>query len=374
MDHPNRFYETIVIGGGQAGLATGFYLKQHGQNFIILDANERTGDSWRNRWDSLHLFTPARYDGLPEMPFPASAFTFPTKDKMADYLESYAAHFDLPVQTGVRVEHLTQDNGRFQLAAGDMKFEADNVVVAMSEWQKPRVPSFADELDPGIIQMHSSEYQNPLQLQEGNVLLVGAGNSGAEIAMDIVPEHSVWLSGRDNGHVPFRIGGFAYRLITARLFAEVLFRRVLTINTPIGRKARQNFLNKGLPLVRTKPKDLAAAGVQRVPRTTGVQDGLPRLEDGHVLEVTNVIWCTGYLPGFSWIELPVFGDDGPIYERGVVANMPGLYFVGQTFLFSPASSMIHGVGKDAEYIVKALQSRQQAVRQKAGEYNAFPTT
>jgi putative flavoprotein involved in K+ transport len=359
MNNPPRRHNTIVIGGGQAGLATGYFLKQHGQDFVILDENERTGDSWRKRWDSLRLFTPARFDGLPGMPYPASAYTFPTKDEMADYLEAYAARFDLPVQTGIKVERLSRADGQFMIEVGDLRFEADNVIVAMSNWQKPRVPEFAQDLVPSIVQMHSSEYQNPSQLRDGGVVIVGAGNSGGEIALEVSRSHPVWLSGRETGHIPFEIGGFAYRLFLARLIGRVLFHHLLTLKTPIGRKARPKLLSRGQPLVRVKPKVLVEAGIQRVPRTSGVQGGLPLLEDGQVLDVANVIWCTGFHPSFSWIDLPIFGKQEPVHERGIVIGQPGLYFVGLTFLFAASSSMIHGVGRDAEYVVKAIRARQQ---------------
>jgi putative flavoprotein involved in K+ transport len=360
-------YDIVIIGGGQAGLATGYYLKQQGQDFVILDANERTGDSWRGRWDSLRLFTPARFDGLPGLPFPDRPYAFPTKDEMADYLENYAARFDLPVRTGVRVDSLSRIDGRFVLTARDLRFEAENVVVAMSNWQKPRVPAFARDLDPGIVQLHSSEYCNPSQLRDGDVLIVGAGNSGAEIALDVARHgHSVWLSGRDTGHIPFEIGGFAYRLFLATLVGRVLFHYLLTLKTPIGRKARVKLLSHGQPLVRTKPRDLVAAGVQRLPRTTGVRDGLPMLEDGRVLDVANVIWCTGFHPGFSWIDLPSIEQQGPLHKRGVAIGEPGLYFVGLSFLFAVSSSMIHGVGRDAEYVARAIQARQRRLRESEG--------
>jgi putative flavoprotein involved in K+ transport len=359
-------YDTIVIGGGQAGLSTGYFLRQHGDNFVILDANEQVGDAWRKRWDSLRLFTAARYDGLVGMPFPAPAQAFPTKDEMADYLEAYAARFDLPIRTGVRVDRLSKHDGRFVVAAGSQRFEAKQVVVAMSNYQQPRVPPFARELDPGLVQLHSSAYRNPSQLQAGGVLVVGAGNSGAEIALEVVRGHPTWLSGRHPGHIPFRIEGAASRFVLSHLVARVLFHRVLTVETPLGRKMRQKGLSHGLPLVRTKPNDLAAAGVQRVPRTVGVRDGLPVLEDGRVLEVANVIWCTGFDPGFAWIDLPVFGDEGPRHERGVVAAEPGLYFVGLHFLYAASSSMIHGVARDAQYVVQAIQARRHPAPQTAG--------
>lgn len=350
-------YDTIVIGGGQAGLSTGYFLKQHGRDFVILDANERIGDSWRKRWDSLRLFTPARYDGLVGMPFPAPAYTFPTKDEMADYLEAYASRFELPVRTGIRVDCLTREGDRFVVTAGGLRFEADNVVVAMATFQSPRVPAFAQELDPGIVQLHSSEYHNLSQLREGGVLLVGAGNSGSEIALEVARAHPTWLSGRDTGHVPFRIDGAAARLFLTRLVLRGLFHRVLTVNTPIGRKVRPKVLSEGGPLIRVKPRDLTAARVERVPRTEGVRDGLPVLEDGRVLDVANVIWCTGFHPGFSWIALPILGGEEPLHERGVVASEPGLYFVGLTFLYAFSSTMIHGIERDAEHVVQTIAAQ-----------------
>jgi putative flavoprotein involved in K+ transport len=359
MNNPTHTYDTIVIGAGQSGLATGYFLQQEGRDFVILDANPRIGDAWRNRWDSLRLFTPARYDGLAGMPFPASPHSFPTKDEMADYLETYAAHFKLPVRTGVRVDHLTRKGNRFMLSAGDQRFEADNVVVAMATFQKPRIPDFTRELDPGIRQIHSVDYRNPDQLQDGSVLIVGAGNSGAEIAMEVSQNHQTWLSGRDTGHVPFRIEGAAARIILLRLVLRGLFHHLLTINTPLGRKIRPEFLSEGGQLIRTKPEDLAEAGVKRVPRTEGIQNGLPLLEDGRVLEVANVIWSTGFTPGFSWIDLPIMGELEPKHRRGVVQSQPGLYFVGLSFLYALSSTMIQGVSRDAEYIVKQIAARSE---------------
>ena len=348
--------QTIVIGGGQAGLSVGYHLARQGLPFVILDANERIGDAWRKRWDSLRLFTPARYDGLAGLPFPAPPHTFPTKDEMAAYLESYAAHFDLPVRTGVKVDRLSRQGERFLLTAGDQRFEAENVVVAMAKYQQPRVPPFAHELDPGIVQLHSSAYRNPAQLQDGDVLIVGAGNSGSEIALEAARSHRTWMSGQDTGHVPFRIEGAGARILLRPLF-RVVFHRVLTVDTPIGRKIRPKVITRGHALIRVKPKDLAAAGIARIPKTVGVRDGLPLLEDGRVLEVANVIWCTGFHYGFSWIDLPVMGEHEPLHERGIVPSQPGLYFVGLEFLYAFSSTMIHGVGRDAERIAKAIAAR-----------------
>lgn len=349
--------QTIVIGGGQAGLSVGYHLARHGLPFAILDANQRIGDSWRKRWDSLRLFTPARYNGLVGMPFPASPHTFPTKDEMGAYLEAYAAHFNLPVRTGVKVNRLSRKGDRFVVEAGDKTFEAENVVVAMSNYQKPLVPPFADELDPEIVQLHSSAYRNPSQLQPGGVLIVGAGNSGSEIAKELAPRHRTCMSGRDVGHIPFRIEGVAARVLLIRLVLRFLFHRILTVKTPVGRKARPKIISQGGPLVRVKPRDLAAAGIERLPRTVGVRDGMPLLEDGRTLDVANVVWCTGFRPGFSWIDLPILGEREPMHRSGVVEEQPGLYFVGLHFLHSLSSAMIHGVGRDAARIVEHIASR-----------------
>lgn len=352
---------TIVIGGGQAGLSVGYWLARHDVPFLILDASARIGDAWRSRWDSLRLFTPARFDGLAGMPFPAHPEYFPTKDEMADYLEAYAARFELPVRSGVRVDRVTREGDRFVVRAGGLRFEADNVVVAMASYQEPRVPAFADELDPSIVQLHSADYRNPSQMRAGDVLLVGAGNSGSEIAMELARTHRVWMSGRDTGHIPFRIEGFLGRKLLGRLVLRVLFHRVLTVDTPIGRRARPKILVEGGPLVRVKPQDLEAAGVQRAPRTAGVRDGRPVLDDGRVLDVANVVWCTGFHPGFSWLDMPVHGPHEPLHESGIVPSRPGLYFVGLHFQHSLSSTMIHGVERDAKRIAEACYGARTAL-------------
>ena len=347
---------TIVIGGGQSGLSVAYHLARRGIPFQILDANQRIGDAWRNRWDSLCLFTPARYAGLPGFPFPARGDVFPTKQEMADYLESYAAHFRLPVQTGVKVDGLSKQGDRFVVTAGNRRFESRNVVVAMANFQVPRRPGLARDLDPGIVQMHSHEYRNPLQLQDGGVLIVGAGNSGADIGMEVVQTHPTWMSGKESGHIPFPIDG---AIAQHFLWSVVRFlgHHVLTVSTPIGRKLRPKLLVGAAPLIRVKPQDLVNAGIERVPRVVGVRNRRPLLADDRTLDVKNVIWCTGYRPGFSWIDLPIFGEDGrPMHERGVVSRVPGMYFVGLHYLYAMTSATVVGVGRDAEHIARAIES------------------
>lgn len=358
-DHRTERINTVVVGAGQAGLSVGYHLSRLGVPFVILEGNARIGDPWRRRWDSLRLFTPAKFDSLAGLPFPAPPNYFPTKDEMADYLESYARQFALPVRTGVRVERLSRQGDRFLVVAGDRRFEADNVVVAMANHQKPRTPSFATDLDPAIVRLHSFEYRNPSQLQPGPVLVVGAGNSGSELAKEAVRAgHQTWMVGRDVGQIPFRIAGLAGRLILVRLVLRGLFYRVLTVDTPVGRRVRPKLLHGGGPLIRVRRKDLAAMGVQFGPKVAGVRNGLPQLEDGRVLDVKNVIWCTGFHPGFSWIDLPVFDSYGePRHEGGVVASEPGLYFVGLHFLYALSSEMVHGVGRDAGRIAARIARR-----------------
>lgn len=345
-------YDVVVIGGGQAGLAMGYQLAQRGISFVILEAHERIGDSWRKRWDSLRLFTPAKYDSLAGMPFPAAGFSFPTKDEMANYLESYARTFRLPVMTGTRVTHLTRD-GNFKLTTTRGLLEARQVVVAMSTFQRPRVPPFAGELSPEVRQATSFDYRNPASLPDGAVLVVGAGNSGAEIALDLARTHRVYLSGRDVGQIPFRIESFVARALVPLVF-RVVFHRILTIRTPMGRKARKRMLTTGGPLIRFKREDLTAARVERVGRVAGVRDGKPLLEDGRVLEVASVVWCTGLEPGFSWIDLDVHGDIEPKHAGGVVPDVPGLYFLGLMFLYAGSSVMVHGVSRDAARIADVI--------------------
>jgi putative flavoprotein involved in K+ transport len=355
--HESKRIQTIVIGGGQAGLSVGYHLAKRGIPFLILDANQRIGDAWRNRWDSLRLFTLARYTGLPGFPFPARGYAFPTKEQMADYLESYAERFQLPVRTGVRVDGLSREGDHFVVTAGGLSFEAQQVVVAMANYQTPRVPVFARDLDPTILQMHSHGYRNPGQLKEGGVLVVGVGNSGADIGMEVVRSHKTWISGKESGHIPFPIDSALSRFFLVRL-VRFFGHHVLTMSTPIGRKLRPKLLGRAAPLVRVKPEDLTAAGIERVPRVIGVRNGRPLLADDRVLDVANVIWCTGYDPGFSWIDLPIFGEDGrPMHERGVVTHAPGIYFVGLHYLYSMTSATVIGVGRDAERIANAIELR-----------------
>jgi putative flavoprotein involved in K+ transport len=281
---------------------------------------------------------------------------------MADYLEAYARRFELPVQGGVRVNDLSREGGRFVLTSDAQRFEADNVVVAMANYQVPRRPPFAGELDPRIVQLHAHDYRNPSQLQSGNVLVVGVGNSGADISVETAQTHPTFLSGKETGHIPFRIDSVLGRFVLVRL-VRFVGHHVLSLRTPIGRRLRPKLLHGAAPLIRVRPRELAAAGVMRVPRVVGVRDGRPLLADGRTLDVANVVWCTGYDPGFSWIQLPVFGEDGsPRHQRGIVPEVPGLYFLGLHYLYSMTSATVLGISRDAEHVARAIESRTQERR------------
>jgi putative flavoprotein involved in K+ transport len=350
-------FDTVIVGAGQTGLAAGYYLKRQRQTFVILDGEERVGDPWRKRWPSLRLYTPAKYDRLPGMPFPAGRSTFPSTNDMADYLEAYSARFELPVRSGVHIDRLSHDGECYVLSAGERRFEADNVVVATGVMQVPVVPNFAAELDPRITQLHSSDYRSAAQLRPGAALVVGASHSGGDIAFEIASEHRTILSGPSTGQAPFSVESRWARALSP-LF-KFLATRVLTVDTPIGRKVRPEIRSHGAPLLRVRSADLAAAGVERVfARTAGVRAGLPELEDGRVLEVANVIWCTGFRPDYSWIALPLEYEDGyPRQYRGAVASLPGLYFLGMLFLHSFSSMLVLGAGRDAKRVVKQIAAR-----------------
>jgi len=348
--------DTVVVGGGQAGLAMGYYLRDRGRECLILDAGEQVGDAWRGRWDGLRLFTPAALSSLPGLPFPSPGGYFPAKDEMADYLEGYAGKFDLPVRLGRRVDSLRRNGNAYLVSAGDERYLAENVVVATGPYHTPRVPAFAAQLDPSITQLHSSDYRNPGQLPEGDVLVVGAGNSGAEISLKLAATRHTYLSGRETGNMP---GGVSEHRLSRRLLFGWridwwLIGRVTT-DTRLGRRAREFDRRQGTPLIRLGPKDLSAAGVERVPRVEGVVDGKPRLAGGRVLEVGAVVWATGFVPDFAWIELPIFDEEGyPIHHRGVIGAAPGLYFLGLPFQHTFLSATVGGVGKEVRHVADHL--------------------
>ena len=358
LPHTPQHIETLIIGAGQAGLATGYHLRREGRPFLVVDAHDRVGDNWRHQWDTLRLYTPARYDGLPGMSFPAPPWSYPAKDEVADFLESYAVHFDLPVRTGTRVLRLAAQGDGFVATLDDGVITCDNVVVATGSFGRtPYVPDVAAELDPRITQLHSSEYRRPDQVGPGTVLVVGASHSGHDIAYELAATHPTVLSGRDCGQIPVRLD--SPRMKVAFPVMAFAFKHVLTRRTPMGRKEMPEVRLHGGPALRVKREDLAARGVQRFEaRVTGVEGGRPVLEDGRVIDAQTVVWCTGFRQVFDWIDLPIFDDHGwPQEYRGVVDASPGLFFCGLSFQYAFASMVFLGVGRDAEHVACRIVER-----------------
>ena len=344
-------FDTVVIGGGQAGLAAGHHLAARDIDSVILTEESRVGDNWRRRWDSLRLFTPAAYSGLPGLPFPASPSHLADKDEVADYLERYAERFDLPVRPRSRVEKLSWDGEHFVLEAGDSVLEAKTVVVATGPFQKPRLPSFAAHLSTDIHQLHSSQYRNPWDLPDGPALVVGAGNSGAQIALELARFRKVWLSGRDTGHMPRRLLG---RDIFDWLWPVI---SLATADRWLGQALRTKAQRGGDALIGIPEEILTEAGVVRLGRLAEERAGWP-VCGGEVVQSRVIVWSTGFAPDYGWLDLPVFGDDGyPRHRRGVATDTPGLYFLGLRFQHRMSSSLIGGVGADAQYIAEQIAGR-----------------
>ena len=349
-----NYWGTIIVGAGQAGLAAGYHLLKSNEDFVIIDANTRVGDSWRKRWDSLRLFTPSQVDGLPGFPFPASKGTMPSKDEMADYLESYSDKFNLPVRLGQRVNHIARNHSGFEVSTEKGMLKCEKVIVATGTNPIPRIPDFAKDLDKHIHQIHSSTYLNPDSLPPGNVLVVGAGTSGVEIAIELAGSRQTFISGHPTFHIPDAVFRYAGRLYW--WFAG----NVLAINTPVGRKARKKIVSGGGPLVNVSVKDLVAAGVEQVPRVAGVEKGHPILEDGRTIQVSSVLWATGFKPDFSWIDMNItFSERGwPVTNRGISPDVEGLYFLGMLFQYSLTSGLVGGVGRDAGYVVRHIKEHK----------------
>ena len=343
-------FDTIVVGAGQAGLSVGHHLARHDVDFVIVDADERVGDGWRRRWDSLRLFTPAKFSALPGMPFPAPPSHLPDKDEVAHYFERYAERFDLPLRMRTRVDALRMEGDQFVVEAGGRRLEANNVVVATGAYGQPNIPRLAAEIDPAIHQLHSSRYRNPFELPDGPALVVGVGNSGAQIAMELARFRPTWLAGRVKGVLPRRVlGRDVYDWIWP------IVSRV-SVESRLGRRMRDR-TRDGDPLVGITARDIVRTSVHRVGRLSAVEDGLPLCE-GERVQPAVIVWCTGFAPDFSWIRLPVTDSAGfPRHRRGEALDVEGLYWLGLRWQHRLTSSLVGGVGDDARWVAERIATR-----------------
>jgi putative flavoprotein involved in K+ transport len=342
-------FEVLVIGGGQAGLAAGYHLARQGRRFAILEQSARIGDSWRNRWGSLTLFTSARYSQLPGRPFPADPDSYPRKDEVADYLESYAEEFRLPVRVGCRVKRVRPAEGGYQVDTEAATLQADQLVIATGPFQTPYRPPLAAELPAEVCALHSSEYRDPEQLPPGDVLVVGAGDTGVQLAEELARTRKVYLSeGGRHLQLPQRLLG---RDVFAWLYRAGIMS--ITIESRLGQR-----LSRRATRIGPSPAMLARKHrVVLLDRAQGVRDGGVVFADGRQLRPRNVIWATGFRSDYDWIEVPVFDARGePDHRRGVT-TAPGFYFLGLLWQYRRDSALLAGVGRDAAFIAAQIAAR-----------------
>ncbi len=349
MTEQGPSFDVIVIGGSQAGLAIGYHLARRGARFAILDVGPDIGHAWSSRWDSLKLFTPARYSGLPGMAFPAPEDTYPSKDDVGSYLTSYASSFDLPVKLNAKVVSLEQTGDKYLVRTADGVFGADQVVVATGPFQIPFVPPIVDEPDGEVFQIHSAGYRNPDQVPGGEVLVVGGGNSGFQIAEELSATRRVTLA------VGQRVPALPQRLLGKDLFwwlSGVGFMRLST-DSRLGRKASKRDV-----LIGSSPRKIRRSGVTLRSRLTKVVGRRAYFDGGSEQDVDAIVWATGYRSDFSWIDIPaVKGPDGGIvHSRGVTAA-PGVFFIGLPWQHTRGSALIGFVKDDAAFIARRLEGR-----------------
>jgi putative flavoprotein involved in K+ transport len=345
--------DVAVIGGGQAGLAIGCYLKQAGCRFVILERASELAPAWRERWDSLTLFTPRGYSALPGLPFPGDPDGYPTRDEVISYLERYVEAFDLPVELNSQVKQLDRrDDGRFRLELDGRTFTADQVVVATGPFQTAHVPKLAEQLDAGLFQTHAVGYHRPDDVPRETVLVVGGGNTGFQIAKELSATHKVVLAiGSQQKPLPQRVLG-------RDLFWYLTKTRVVnaTVESRLGRK-----LSTRDTLIGSSPREMTKRyGVEPKPRLVDAEGRRLRFGDGSELEADAVIWATGYRADYSWIRLPIFGEDGRLRHRRGVTDLPGLYFLGLTWQYTRGSALIGFIKDDAEFIAQKIADDAQS--------------
>jgi putative flavoprotein involved in K+ transport len=349
----DRLLDVVVIGGSQAGLVMAWHLARLGLRFVVLEAGPEVGHVWRSRWDSLKLFTPAQYDALPGMAFPAPAGTYPTKDPVADYLQAYAAAFQLPVRLNARVTRLSRSADGFEVHTGDQIYQAHQVVVATGPFQVPFVPPPAGKLDASVTQVHSADYRNPQALPEGPVLVAGGGNSGFQIAEELAATRRVDLS------IATRYPMLPQRLAGRDLFwwlTRLGLMRV-TASSRLGRRVA----GRGEFVIGTNRRRLERKGVRFRPRLVDAEGRTVRFADHSLLEdVGVVVWATGYRSDYAWINIPGVVREGHVVHRRGVTEVPGLYFLGLSWQHTRGSALLGFVNEDAAYLADRIATGHQA--------------
>ncbi|MGN6430369.1 MAG: flavin-containing monooxygenase [Gaiellaceae bacterium] len=345
--------EVAIIGAGQAGLAMGHFLARQGRQSVILERAVEIASAWRERWDSLTLFTPRRYSALPGLPFEGDPDGYPSRDEVIAYLERYAEIFELPVELDSVVERLERGrDGRFQLGVDGRTITSDQVVVATGPFQTPYVPKLAEKLSGDVFQTHAVGYRRPSDVPQGTVLVVGGGNTGFQIAKELSATHKVVLS------IGSRQKPLPQRLLGRDLFWWLSKARILdkTAESRLGRK-----LSTRDTLIGSSPRELTKRyGVELKPRLVDVDGRRARIEDGSELDADAVIWATGYRPDYSCIKLPIFEADGRLRHRRGVTDTPGLYFLGLTWQHTRGSALIGFVKDDAEFIAERIAEHEQS--------------
>jgi putative flavoprotein involved in K+ transport len=340
--------DVLVIGSSQAGLAIGYYLKKNNKSFAIVGKETRIGDIWRNRYDSLILFTPRRYSSLPGMSSRGDPNGFATKDEIADYLEAYAHEYELPVQLETEVLSLKKESEDFIVHTNRGKYASKQVVIATGPFQKPFIPPFANRLSSDVFQVHSSRYVNPSQLQNGPVLVVGAGNSGAQIAVELARDRDVIIS------VGHRLKFFPLQAMGKSIFWW--FDTLGILHADVNSRAGRYLSKQSDPIFGKELKYAIHNGKMTLkPTTQDVIGNTFTFADGSQAEVKNVIWATGFHPDYSWIQIEgVLNSLGkPIHQRGIT-HVEGLYFLGLPWQYRRGSALIGGVGADADYLINNI--------------------
>jgi putative flavoprotein involved in K+ transport len=345
------YYDFIVIGAAQAGLSIAYELQKRNYRFLILDKEEEIGASWLNRWDSLRLFTPTEFNHLEGLPFPAPVGHYPSKFEVANYFKAYVMTFQFPIQLNTLVTKIEKTTPKSFLVHTQKEIlQTRNVVVATGPFHVPYTPRFSKYICKDIFQLHSNYYQHPSQLQDGPVMVVGAGDSGFQILDEVSKNQNrkVYYSGDT------KVGTLPQEFLGKTLWWWFTKTGFLSIhkNSWLGK-----LISEGRqPVIGTHVKEiLARTNVTSVGRCLDAEDHFIETEEKELTDVKNIVWATGYRPNFKWIKgLELDKDNYPKHKRGI-SSMKGLYFIGLPWLHTRGSATLGGIKKDANFLGNCIQ-------------------